>query len=153
MEFPTVGLFLLVLSYCRTFIIRIFIVRTCLIRTFLVAPSQWRKLFNQELFHFFQYRSCSTTLSVGGLRQQFSLPENVEVRSYINEATNFGLPSMTSQILSLFVSDPAIFQGVLLKKLTNLSENFHYFLENIFTYVKLQCGISRAGGREAYSAS
>lgn len=27
----------------------------------------------------FQYQQCSTTLSVGGLRQQFSMAENVEM--------------------------------------------------------------------------
>ena len=30
-------------------------------------------------FFVFQYRYCSTSLSVGGVRQQFSLPENVEM--------------------------------------------------------------------------
>lgn len=28
---------------------------------------------------FLQYSKCSTTLSVGGLRQQFSLPENIRM--------------------------------------------------------------------------
>lgn len=43
------------------------------------------RIFNPQFEHFFQYAKCSTVLSVGGVRQQFSLPENVEMSMYSAE--------------------------------------------------------------------